>query len=292
MRLPNFLKFAPLNELREKMGADFKEWNHQTAWEGIDVAELRRKLAEGIVITNLDEVIPADDGTLEYKGQKVILYIRDQRISLRYQGKPGGSYRFHVSDCDTLQAMRDKGRYERYVVATRKDGKFKVNRFHFDELVEKDIECEIPVCKNCLRRLNYKGYSNKAYPVKIHIWENFDLIDFFDKYSSRITKLPKHTDQTAPLDSYAPDWEIISNRYRESANWTCERCGVNLKEHRSFLQVHHKNGVKSDNTRQNLQALCIRCHAQKPDHEHLRNSPDYVKYAQIPLQGFYSQKTH
>jgi len=286
MKLPNFLEFTPLNELRKRMSADLKEWHHQTVWEGLDVIKLRERLAEGIVITDLDEVTTADDGTLEYKGQKIILYIRDQRISMKYQGTAGSGYRFHVADCDMLQTMRNHGRYERYVVASRWDGKFKVNRFYFEQLVEEDVECEIPVCKKCLRRLNYKGYRNKARPVKLHIWEKFNLFDFFDKYSSRITRLPRHTDATAPLNTYSPDWATISTRYRESVNWTCEECGLNLKDHKSFLHVHHKNGVESDNDRQNLQALCIEHHAQKPNHDHLRNSPDYIKFTRFINQGF------
>ncbi len=279
MRLPNFLEFTPLNRLREMMGAELKEWQYGKTWKKFDIEELRRKLAEGIVITNLDEVIPADDGTLEYKGQKVILYIRDQGSS-GYQGKRS-RYTFHVANCTTLHEMNRKGRYERYVVATRKDGKFIVNRFDWDELVEKEVECELPVCRNCLRRLKYQNYNYESRFRQKQIVENFDLVDFFDEYPSRITRLPKHTDKTAPLGTYSSDWGTISSRYRESVNWTCERCGVNLKDHKSFLQVHHLNGVKSDNDRQNFQALCIRCHAQKPDHEHLRNSPDFIKYAQM-----------
>jgi len=281
MRLPNFLGFIPLNKLRETMGAELKQWSPDLDWTGFDPEEWRKRLLRttGIEV-KLEDVVPADDGTLEWQGHKVILYIRDQRTS-GYQGTR--SYTFHVANCTTLHEMNRKGRYERYVVATRKDGKFIVNRFDWNELVEKEVECELPVCRNCLRRLKYQNYNYESRFRRNQIVENFDLVDFFDKYPSRITRLPKHTDKTAPLGTYSSDWATISSRYRESVNWTCERCGVNLKDHKSFLQAHHLNGVKSDNDRQNLQALCIRCHAQKPDHEHLRNSPDYVKYAQVRL---------
>jgi len=275
MNLPDFLKYAPLNRLRQMMGAELKEWGLGLNWQGFDPEEWRRLQTTGVEV-KLEDVVPVDDGTLEYRGQKIILYIRDQRISSQQ-----GGYRFHVADCKTLQDMRRKGRYARYVVATRKDGKFVVNRFFWTGFIVKDEECELPVCKNCLRRLNYKRYNYESNPEKDEIWRPFDIIEFFHKYPSRIAELPKHTDKTAPLDSYTSDWEVISNRYRESVNWTCEECGVNLKDHKSFLHVHHKNGVESDNSRQNLEALCIRCHALRPNHSHLRNSPDYRRFRQL-----------
>ena len=275
MNLPDFLKYAPLNRLRQMMGAELKEWGLGLNWQRFDPEEWRRLESEGLEVP-LEDVIPANDGTLEYREEKIILYIRDQRIS----GYKGG-YRFHVAECKTLEDMRRKGRYERYVVTKNRTGKFVVNRFFWAGFVEKDEECELPVCKNCLRRLNYKRYNYESSTVKDEIWRSFDIIEFFGKYPSRITKLPKHTDKTAPLDSYTSDWEVISNRYRVSVNWTCEECGINLKDHKSFLHVHHKNGVEADNSRENLQALCIGCHALKPDHIHLKNSPDYFKFRQL-----------
>ena len=41
----------------------------------------------------------------------------------------------------------------------------------------------------------------------------------------------------------------------------CCRCGFH--EHREFLQVHHKDGNRSNNNLSNLQILCVLCHFLK-----------------------------
>ncbi len=68
---------------------------------------------------------------------------------------------------------------------------------------------------------------------------------------------------------------------KETRNWECEECGVNLREKRKFLHVHHINGQKHDNNNKNLLSLCIRCHANKPQHHQIRSDPDYWEYMQI-----------
>jgi hypothetical protein len=42
--------------------------------------------------------------------------------------------------------------------------------------------------------------------------------------------------------------------------------------------VHHKNGEKSDNSRDNLVVLCSDCHRKEPYHGHL-----YLKHADVQL---------
>ena len=286
MNLPDFSKHVGLNQLRQNMGAELISWNSGGDWKSINIDEIL--ITTGMDIPS-DKIEYADDGTLEYEGRKVVVYIRDQYV-------PSDSDReqlckFHVADCATLQKMRRSNRYERYVVATRTDGKFIVNflgeSWYRDK--EEEVERRLYVCKNCLRRLNYNGYkSYYGHQKKNEIRESFDLREFFERYGSQITREPTHTDITAPSNEYPQDWNQISRRYKEKRNWKCEECGVDLagEDSKRFLHVHHKNGLKYDNYDENLLSLCIGCHATKPQHHQLRSHPDYWEYMQ-----WFNQKT-
>ncbi len=74
------------------------------------------------------------------------------------------------------------------------------------------------------------------------------------------------------ISNYPPDWEIIKTNYRNSVNWICEKCGINLFEYRRLLHTHHINGVKSDCSQSNLKALCLKCH--KATHRSMGSSTD------------------
>ena len=291
MNLPDFSKHVGLNQLRQSMGTELISWNSGEEWKSINIDKIL--VTTGIEITP-DEIETADDGTLEYAGRKVAVYIRD----IRAQYVPIDSTReklprFHVADCDTLRDMRRSNRYERYVVTSRTDGKFIVN-FLQDQVEE--AERRLYVCKNCLDRLNYNGYRRRGNAGRDAIRDYFDLSAFFEKYDSQITREPTHTDITAPVNTYPPNWEQISYRYKEKRNWKCEECGVNLAgdDSKGFLHVHHKNGLKYDNREQNLCALCIRCHAKMPQHQHMRSKRDYKEYMQMSKHqgrdGFHSDR--
>ena len=277
MNLPDFSKHVGLNQLRQNMGVELISWNSGEEWKSINIDKIL--ITTGIEITP-DEIEYADDGTLEYGGRKVVVYIRDQYVpsdATREQ-----LYKFHVADCNALQEMKKLNRYERYVVTYRRDGKFIVNLLGESGYRDKEEEVErrLYVCKYCLDRLNYNGYRRRGYSGQNAIRDYFDLRAFFEKYDSQITREPTHTDITAPLNTYSPNWNQISHRYKETRNWECEECGVNLGDKRKFLHVHHKNGLKNDNGEQNLRALCIRCHAKMPQHQHMKLLPDYREYMQ------------
>ena len=278
MKLPDFSKYVRLNQLRQQMGAELISWNSGGDWDPIDI-ELG---GEGKEIPP-EEIEYDPDGTLRYKGQKVVVYIRDQDNRKQYVLDsyelidPEYLCKFHVADCPTLSQMRRQGRYNKYVVATRRDGNFTVNFLDGGKPIKKGVECRLYVCKNCLYKLDYKKYRNKT-TQQNKIRESFDLNEFFEMYPSQITIKPTDTDITAPVNGYSSDWRQISARYKEKVGWRCEDCDINLEEETRFLEVHHRNGLKNDDSEQNLRALCIGCHAEQFQHQHIKSTPKYKDF--------------
>lgn len=275
MGLPDFLQNKEFNDLRQQMGADLVSWDSG----GSDWKRFEIEIPLISVKTN------GRTKTLEFNGSTVIVYIRDQYIGdqevIEHLG-PEDLRKFHIADCTTLRDMRRKGKFdERYVVTNRTHGKFTVNfleRFG-RRLIREGIECQLHVCKNCLSLLNYQDYSSSG--RKDEIRDTFDRKEFFDKYASQITATPKYSVGTAPRNTYTEDWEQVSLRFREKAGWKCSKCQDYLGEDskKRFLHVHHINGLKYNNSDDNLQVLCIMCHADIDDQ--LKHSPDYAKYQEI-----------
>ncbi len=287
MNLPDFSVHVGLNRLRERMGAELIPWNSEKFWQPTDFDKILVKT--GIEISP-SEIEIDFDGTFEYKGRKVVVYIRDQYKSS--YSNPDELNKLHIVDCGTLQVMRRQGKYQRYVVTTRTDGLFIVNFLGSfgSGIQEKGVERKLYVCINCLKRLNYNNYNRLGCPERNEIRRCFDLAEFFVRYPAQIVNPPRHTDITAPLNIYSRHSEQISRRYREIMEWKCEGCQVSLGdgEMGRFLHVHHVNGLRHDNRNENLRALCIKCHAEQPQHQHLRNGRDYVEY----LRNLQNRRRH
>ena len=97
MKLINFYNSKQLNSLLEQMGAELKRIETPSSWEGIDDSKLAELLKTGEVEIELDE-IKTKDGVFEYKGRKVIVYIRDQYSKYYSRG-----YKFHFTICCILE---------------------------------------------------------------------------------------------------------------------------------------------------------------------------------------------
>ena len=282
MKLPDFSKYVRLNQLRQQMGAELISWNSGGDWDPIDIDGLL--VTTGIDIPP-DEIEYAPDGTLEYEGRKVVVYIRDQYNRDQYVLDsyelidPEYLCKFHVADCQTLSQMRGQGRYDRYVVATRRDGRFTVNFLDGGRLIKKEVECRLYVCRNCLNTLDYQNYRNRR-TQRDEIRDSFDLNEFFEMYNSQVAIEPTGTDITAPVNQYPPNWDRISRNYRETMRWRCEGCDIDLTDRREFLEVHHSNGLRNNNREENLCALCISCHAEQFQHQHIRSNSRYQAFLQ------------
>jgi len=278
MRLPDFKQADILNSVRRQMNAELIDIS-VISWHSLDTDDLLKRLnsLEGILV-DVEEITFCIDGTFEYKDQKVLVYIRDQRMNPRY-GQ--GEYKFHICNCSTIDTYVKNKRFDRYVVSTRTDGKFLVNVVNTwnKEYIEQNVIKELNVCKNCLMRLAYKGYNDHSRHSSIYY--NFNLKEFFETYKSKFTTKPKYTDTTAPPDIYNPESSKLFEKIKSLNNWKCQNCGINLIQHKKFLNIHHINGVKSDDRLDNLKCLCIKCHSEQPDHSHLKLSNNFYEFNEI-----------
>ena len=257
MNLPK--DFSNFDDLLKKMDVAFRPF--------IEPEVMDRLVTKGIDVGN-DEIKHALNGTLEYQGQKVILYIRDVKGSLP---------KYHVVNCYTLEDMWSKGKYKRYVVTRRTDGEFLLN--FADNLHRDDPEMyRLDICKNCLWKLNMRyDYPTNAFP----------LTDWFNAIDSNYQPPPIDTlsgPRTTPgpdsVSNYPPDWNLRSLQCRERTGWKCEECSIDLGPNRKFLHAHHLRGT-GYNQPEDLRALCIGCHAEQLWHGKMKNLPDYLEFMEL-----------
>jgi outer membrane protein OmpA-like peptidoglycan-associated protein len=228
------------------------------------------------------EDLELDHGVLSFKGRQVLLFIPDQGSSIEQvlSGQQEGR-KFHVADCSTLEEMRRMKRFSRYKATNNLGGKFEVyGTSHYSGSIKG--EAELKVCKNCLSYLNYKGYRSGS--VKLKVYTEFDIAEFLSEYSTLFSSMPDRAD-FVEQGGYSEDWSEVSARYRQSTNFCCESCQVDLSDYRRLLHTHHVNGNKRDNRAANLKALCIDCHRKQPLHEYMRvTHADMVLLTQLRKQ--------
>ena len=238
------------------------------------------KVDEVEISADDEDLIFTDDG-FYYQGRRVILYIRDVANYFGYEIKDP---KFHLTGCATLKGMLTKKKYEKYVVSIRTDGKFKLN-YIANNVVQKTVEKNLDVCKNCLRTLNWKNYKNVSEQQKHIIFENFSLEEYFqsvnDDNEKNFATLPDYTEESAPPNIYPENWKIISKMLRTEAGYICSDCGKKILEP-GKLHVHHRNSIKQDCFRSNLEVLCADCHQKR--HSHKISGSSRNNFYKLPVQ--------
>ena len=254
------IDFQDLEKLVSNMGASPIEWKSDVTIKAIE-SDWRIQLETKGIDVAIDDVSIESSGLIKYNGEQILLHIKEVSSFGQRDQLP----KFHFYDCNTLKKMRSSGRFDRYVVTQRKDGTFLVDKKLNNYFYQRDCIIELHCCKNCLNWYN-RNYQNSC------TVNDFDIDRFFFFFSNTpIARKPIYTDLTAPTSGYTRDWNDVSLRMREKYRWICQKCYVNFNHNRSYLQVHHINGVKSDNKEGNLKVLCKYCHSQEPYHEHMRN---------------------
>src|SRR5271165_2506181 len=176
MRLPDFTNDEPLLALRQLMGAVAPgSFSPHYRPDELSIADLDELAKEGKDVS-IEDIVVLEDDTLKYRHSRVLVYIRD------IPGFQNWVPRFHIADCATLQKMKQKNAFGRYVVATRDDGSFVVNLIgNGGQVTRKTIPLD--VCQNCLDKLNFDGFSrNLSKQRRLIIVSQFTIPRFFEKF--------------------------------------------------------------------------------------------------------------
>lgn len=270
------LDWSELDRSVRRMGAQDKSgFTVETERDAFRV--ILDQIKQGLEI-DISELEINQGGLLAYKDQlgndhHVLLYIKDHGHYLQKAlDHSGGGKKFHVADCSTLQRMKSENRFDRYVVTNNVTGLFDICGYDMQGRWHENVQVQLHVCRNCLKKLHYQNFPWKSEREKQAFVENFGFSEFFSTYSSYFSELPQFTAETAPGHYYTDDWKEISERYRAQQQWACESCRVDLEHHKHLLHTHHLNGIKSDNRQKNLRALCADCHSKQPGHDHMHVS--------------------
>lgn len=191
---------------------------------------------------------------------------------------PAPAPRYHIADCRTLEEMRQRGRFNRYVATVDSDGNFRVVPWNSETRTRGDeMPAKLAPCQNCLRLLNYDGFQDKTRQQKMSLLSDFDIQKFFKNYEPIFRCLPLYNPDNFPAGNYTADWASISETVRIRYEWKCQECSVDLSDHRHLLHVHHKDGIRGNNKSSNLKPLCCVCHQKQPHHQRMNITQEHQR---------------
>ena len=217
-----------------------------------------------IPIGEVGQVERGSNDEIVVHGEYAIIHIQDTRnTKFQLEQSPEQSVKYHLFHCRTIEKMLRDGRFDRYVTTNRRDGQFQVQSRE-DNGCREDVLARLHCCKNCLERTDQAYQPPKSFDLDAYLQRNRGAV--------REGPIPHTKDTEGRSSDYPSNWREISKKTRMERGYQCEKCYVNLSEHKSLLHVHHRNGVKSDSRSSNLAVLCELCHSEQPGHSHMKVS--------------------
>jgi hypothetical protein len=238
--------------------------------------KLTREELDNNIEFNLEGIFFTDKNGKKYKG---FLYIESgysQRILL--QAKTSIP-KFHVVNCETIESQKKRKNFNGHYVFSNEKIEMEDR---YDGLMK-----ELIVCGNCVKinKSIHRGMTTSQY--KENIIHNKEQESNFTE-----SDLPKEI--ATNFWGYTQDWDETSKNYRIKKRFTCENCGINLNTNLAngyYLETHHIDGNPKNNDENNLQCLCVLCHANV-DKFHFENYSrgsarqklrDFIKLFEVEL---------
>lgn len=205
---------------------------------------------EGVIYTDKD-------------GKEWLGYVYKKYYNFSYGNEP----KFHLCDCRTIEGW---GRDAYMFTNTDKVECYDSG----NENQKRNVE-NLSMCKNC---------------IKERLANNLPVWRTSKQFVNNIKKSNPNPSVEVDKWGYTKEWHEHRKTCMEKNHYTCERCGIKLLGvlNCSFLEVHHKNGIKSDDRENNLECLCIKCHAMV-DKAHWK---DYSHGAKKVLLNMFNEKYH
>lgn len=243
-----FIKFSKVKESLRRIGIIVDK--AKDAYVPISPEEVSLKEIEnGSLQIDTDGIfIIGEDGVR----RQVFLYKR--AYNMERFGKP----RFHICKCQTIEEfMNSSGEIPEYRRAnTRAVMVLDRSNGNQDTKVE-----DLPLCKYCAQLIGSVARN----------MDSAAFVELLKKANPADEERPQGNINVNTRTGYTEDWQEVSQRFRERHHYTCERCGVQVSQFETeYMQVHHRNGDKTNNSDSNLECLCIKCHSEV-DPTHVRN---------------------
>lgn len=232
-----------------------------------------------------EDVKPEDimNGKMEFRNDGIFVLGSDGRerqvflYKKEYRMKQYGKPRFHICKCGMIDDFIMSGRFRQYYVRANTEP---VPVINLDNGRITEEVTGLPLCKYCRDMISDITTLNTTQFVELLKSANGDN--------------QEGENQETNLFGYTRDWEYISKEYREKHNYTCEKCGLQIEDDydKQYMHVHHINGDKLNNNKNNLKCLCLYCHAHVDEHHFKRLTAGANKYTYISFVDRYGDEAN